>query len=94
MAVVPLQAAYVVANYKETPLTDAENYFSIFKGGVYGTYHHISEQHLARYLAEFDFRYNNRTGFGINDRARADKLLKGITGKRLTYKRPNEAAHA
>jgi transposase-like protein len=72
----------------------AENYFSIFKRGVYGTYHHISEQHLDRYLAEFDFRYNNRSGLGINDRARADKLLKGITGKRLTYKRPDEAAHA
>jgi hypothetical protein len=72
----------------------AENYFSIFKRGVYGIYHHISEQHLDRYLAEFDFRYNNRSGLGVNDRARTDKLLKGITGKRLTYKRPYEAAHA
>jgi hypothetical protein len=61
---------------------------------VYGTYHHISEQHLDRYLAEFDFRYNNRSGLGVNDRTRADKLLKGITGKRLTYRQTNEAAHA
>jgi transposase-like protein len=75
-------------------INTAENYFSIFKRGVYGTYHHISEQHLGRYLAEFDFRYNNRSGLGVNDRARADKLLNGITGKRLTYKRPDEAAHA
>src|SRR3977135_3397809 len=51
----------------------AENYFSIFKRGVYGTYHHISEQHLDRYLAEFDFRYNNRVALGVNDPARAKK---------------------
>jgi ISXO2-like transposase domain len=75
-------------------VNSAENYFSIFKRGVIGTYHHISEQHLDRYLAEFDFRYNERSGLGVNDRARADKLLKGITGKRLTYKRPYEAPHA
>jgi ISXO2-like transposase domain len=61
---------------------------------VYGTYHHISEQHLDRYLAEFDFRYNNRVALGVNDPARAKKLLKGIAGKRLTYRRPSEAAHA
>lgn len=48
----------------------AENYFSLFKRGVIGTYHHISEQHLDRYLAEFDFRYNNRVGLGVNDAAR------------------------
>ncbi|MGD0027258.1 MAG: IS1595 family transposase [Xanthobacteraceae bacterium] len=71
----------------------AENYFSLFKRGVIGTYHHISEQHLDRYLAEFDFRYNNRVGLGVNDSARSKKLLKGIVGKRLTYRRPDEAAH-
>jgi transposase-like protein len=74
-------------------INTAENYFSIFKRGVYGTYHHISEQHLDRYLAEFDFRYNNRIGLGVNDRARADKLLKGITGKRLTYRRIGETTN-
>lgn len=72
----------------------AENYFSIFKRGVIGTFHHISEQHLNRYLAEFDFRYSNRIGLGVTDRARADKLLKGIVGKRLTYRRPDKAANA
>jgi hypothetical protein len=49
---------------------------------------------LHRYLAEFDFRYNNRSGLGIEDAERADKIMAGITGKRLTYRRTNEAAHA
>jgi transposase-like protein len=68
-----------------------ENYFSILKRGVYGVYHHVSEAHLKRYLVEFDFRYNNRH---ITDAERAVKALEGIRGKRLTYRRPNEAAHA
>ena len=61
-----------------------ENYFSIFKRGVIGTYHHMSEAHLARYTAEFDFRYNHRT---VNDTARSDAALVGAAGKRLTYRR-------
>ncbi len=68
-----------------------ENYFSIFKRGVVGTYHHVSEAHLKRYLAEFDFRYNERSALGVSDSERADKALKGIAGKRLTYRRPNES---
>jgi hypothetical protein len=60
---------------------------------VYGVYHHISEQHLDRYLAEFDFRYSNRSGLGIADAARADKALKGLEGKRLMYNQPREASH-
>ena len=67
----------------------AEGYFAILKRGVYGTYHHISEAHLHRYLAEFDFRYSNRMALGIDDAQRATKALKGIEGKRLTYRRPN-----
>ena len=63
-----------------------EGYFSIFKRGVVGTYHHVSEQHLDRYLAEFDFRYNNRLDLGVSDPARSKKLLKGIVGRRLTYR--------
>jgi hypothetical protein len=43
----------------------AENYFSILKRGIYGVYQHVSEAHLRRYLAEFDFRYNNRSGLGL-----------------------------
>jgi len=64
-----------------------ENYFSILKRGIIGTYHHVSEAHLHRYLAEFDFRYNERAGLGVNDSARMEKMAKGISGKRLTYRR-------
>ena len=66
----------------------AENYFSIFKRGVVGTYHSISEAHLSRYLAEFDFRYNNRSKLGVEDTERAAKAVLGAEGKRLTYNQP------
>ena len=66
-----------------------ENFFSIFKRGVIGTYHHLSEAHLARYTAEFDFRYNTRT---ISDGERAALILKGSEGKRLTYRRIDRLA--
>lgn len=62
-----------------------ENYFSILKRGITGTYHHVSQAHLKRYLAEFDFRYNERSGLGVSDAERAAKALRGIEGKRLTY---------
>jgi transposase-like protein len=65
----------------------AENYFSILKRGIIGTYHHVSEAHLHRYLAEFDFRYNQRARLGIDDAQRMAKAAKGIAGKRLTYRR-------
>lgn len=67
-----------------------EGYFSVFKRGMKGTYQHCAEKHLHRYLAEFDFRYNNRTALGVNDEARADKMLKGVVGKRLTYETTQE----
>jgi transposase-like protein len=67
-----------------------ENYFSILKRGITGTYHHVSPQHLKRYLAEFDFRYNERSGLGVDDAERATKALKGIVGKRLTYRRTGQ----
>jgi transposase-like protein len=70
----------------------AEGFFSIFKRGMKGIYQHCGEQHLHRYLAEFDFRYNERSALGVNDAKRGEKALKGITGKRLTYRRPNEIA--
>ncbi|TPG39529.1 IS1595 family transposase [Sphingomonas koreensis] len=66
-----------------------EGYFSIFKRGMKGIYQHCGEQHLHRYLAEYEFRYNNRIANGVNDRARAIEGLKGIVGKRLIYARPN-----
>ena len=62
-----------------------EGYFSIFKRGMKGIYQHCAKKHLHRYLAEFDFRYSNRVALGYNDAARADVLLSGIVGKRLTY---------
>jgi hypothetical protein len=71
-----------------------ENFFSILKRGVTGIYHRVSEAHLKRYLAEFDFRYSYHSGLGVDDTMRADQLLRGIAGKRLTYRRPHEAAHA
>jgi transposase-like protein len=67
----------------------AENYFSIFKRGVYGTFHSISDTHLHRYLAEFDFRYNNRSKLGVEDTERAVKAVLGAEGKRLTYYQPH-----
>ena len=79
-----------------------EGYFSILKRGIVGTFHHVSPQHLQRYVTEFDFRYNHREGkekiegkwvkTGHNDAERTAALLKGISGKRLTYRRTHQAA--
>jgi transposase-like protein len=66
-----------------------EGYFSIFKRGMKGVYQHCGEKHLHRYLAEFDFRYNNRTALGVDDVERTAKIAKGIAGKRLTYRLPH-----
>jgi transposase-like protein len=63
-----------------------EGYFSVLKRGIVGTYHHVSQQHLKRYLAEFDFRYNEREKLGVSDAARMAKSVQGIVGKRLTYR--------
>ena len=62
-----------------------EGFFSVFERGLIGVYQRVGEQHLDRYLAEFDFRYNNRIKLGIDDKARADRALVGAKGKRLTY---------
>ena len=71
-----------------------ESFFALLKRGVVGTFHHISEAHLSRYLAEFDFRYSNRIALGVDDTARTDELLRGIGGKRLTYRRTGEGCYA
>ncbi len=63
-----------------------ENYYSIFKRGMKGVYQHCSEKHLHRYVAEFDFRYNARSALGVDDEGRAEKALKGVSGKRLMYR--------
>lgn len=67
----------------------AENFFSIFKRGVIGTYHHLSEAHLGRYCREFDMRYNSRD---MSDGERAAEIVKGFVGRRLTYRRTALAA--
>ncbi len=68
-----------------------ESFFALLKRAVYGQFHHISEAHLHRYLAEADFKYNTRSE---DDPVRADMLLCGAKGKRLLYRQPDRAAHA
>lgn len=69
----------------EVHTNTVEGYFSILKRGITGVYHHVSQEHLHRYLSEFDFRYSNRVAVGIDDVRRSDLALKGAKGKRLTY---------
>ncbi len=71
-----------------------EGYFSIMKRGINGVYHHVSQQHLKRYLAEYDFRYNEREALGVDDAERMAKAIPGIVGKRLTYRRTDQAGYA
>jgi transposase-like protein len=71
-----------------------EGYFSIFKRGMKGVYQHCGQKHLHRYLAEYEFRYNNRVANGVDDRQRGDNALQGIVGKRLTYRRIDGEAAA
>jgi transposase-like protein len=68
---------------------NVENFFGTFKRGMRGTYIHCGPQHLQRYLNEFQFRYNNRSGLGISDGERTTLAMKGIEGKRLTYRPTN-----
>jgi transposase-like protein len=63
-----------------------ESYYSVFKRGMKGVYQHCQEKHLHRYAAEFDFRHNNRIALGVNDEARFESMVRGIVGKRLTYR--------
>jgi transposase-like protein len=63
-----------------------EGFFSIFKRGMTGVYQHCGEQHLQRYLDEFDFRYSNRSALGVDDTERTRRAIKGGDGKRLTYR--------
>ena len=68
-----------------------EDFFGIFKRGMVGVYQHCSEQHLQKYLNEFDFRYSNRIKLGVDDTERASRAIAGARGKRLTYKQPRQA---
>lgn len=88
-------SAYEYVRYVEGAPTihtnTVEGYFSVFKRGMRGTYQHCKEKHLHRYLAEFDFRYNNRVALGVDDETRASKMIKGAQGKRLTYRTTGRA---
>lgn len=68
----------------------AENFFGVFKRGMVGVYHKCEPQHLQRYVTEFEFRHNHRSGLGVNDKMRGEAALKGVTGKRLMYRRPDQ----
>jgi transposase-like protein len=68
-----------------------EGFFSVFKRGMKGVYQHCDEQHLQRYLTEFDFRYNHRAALNVSDDERAVAAHKGAEGKRLTYRRTPSA---
>jgi hypothetical protein len=70
-----------------------EGFIGLFKRAVYGQFHHVSEAHLHRYLAEADFKYNHRSALGYDDTDRGAALLRGAKGKRLLYRQPNEAAN-
>jgi len=74
----------------EAHTNTVEGYFSILKRGIVGTYHHVSQQHLKRYLCEFDFRYNERSALDVSDAERAHKALIGSVGKRVTYQDTNQ----
>ena len=80
------KAQYAIGQFHSNTV---ENFFSIFKRGVIGTYHHLSEAHLARYLAEFDLRANTRD---MNDGERAAEIFQGGIGRRLTYRRTDRLA--
>jgi transposase-like protein len=71
-----------------------EGFFGILKRGLRGIYQHVGKDHLGRYVDEFAFRYNHRVALEINDAERAQLLLEGISGKRLTYRRTDEAHEA
>ena len=66
-----------------------EGYFSIFKRGMKGVYQHCAKKHLHRYVAEFEFRYNNRSALEVSDQQRNTNALKGIVGRRLQYNPTN-----
>ncbi len=80
-----MQGEYVSAADRTLHTNTIEGFFSIFKRGMKGVYQHCGHNHLNRYMAEFDFRYSNRKALGIEDGERAEILLKGVAGKRLTY---------
>ena len=80
------QGEYVRLSDRFIHTNTVEGFFSVFKRGMKGIYQHCGHHHLNRYFVEFDFRYSNRAKLGVDDEQRADKLLVGVKGKRLTYR--------
>jgi transposase-like protein len=78
----------------KTTTNTVESSFAILKRGLYGTFHSVSAKHLQRYATEFDFRWNTRQSLGFDDTQRTTEVLKGISGKRLTYRRIDREAEA
>ncbi len=85
-------ASHGVTSHSQGQYVDGDNHsntvessFSLLKRGLIGTFHHVGEQHLQRYVTEFDFRWNTRTKAGFTDKQRAEELLRGVAGKRLRY---------
>jgi transposase-like protein len=76
---------------KLTTTNTVEGFFGVFKRGMTGVYQHCGENHLQAYLNEFDFRYSNRIGLGVDDTERSNRAIKGARGKRLTYRSPRPA---
>ena len=72
----------------------AESFFANLKRQIFGQHHAVSEQHLQRYVNEAAFKWNNRSSLGIADAERANNALKGIGGKRLTYRKTDKTCNA
>jgi transposase-like protein len=81
---------YVKREKPQVHTNTVEGFYSIFKRGMKGVYQHCGKQHLHRYAAEFDFRYNNRIANGVDDVERGQIALGSVVGKRLTYQGPNQ----
>lgn len=86
------QDEYVSRSDPTAHTNTIEGFFGIFKRGMRGVYQHCDQRHLQRYLHEFDFRYSHRSALGIEDAERTDIALRGIVGKRLTYRRTGSLA--
>ena len=82
----PARHAVLARVAGKRPVNAYLNLENITGSGLHGTYHSVSEQHLQRYVNEFDFRWNHRAKLGVDDVQRTAAILKGIEGKRLTYR--------
>lgn len=91
--VVNHSAGEYVSKDGATHIQSAEAFFAILKRGVMGSFHSISEQHLGRYVDEFEFRWNTRSALGVEDTERAALMVKGAVGKRLTYRQADKAVN-